>query len=225
MLPFLKNLTRGEAVKTTTTIYDILQSELINMGFDEFRTPTQLTFFDEDYSFIRKVMSYDSDVEKIVNNKFFVGLGLEDKNADRKFKRAFINKFLNRQIAYQTLEGFTSQIVHTFIIHESYINTLFTNLDDYIHGKNVTNTDNTGNTVSDNRNANTTLPQDRVNVDVNDTVLSYADENSISRNKSEQVGTSSSESSKHSLNDLILSNNLIDQLFIEFDKAGFLQIW
>src|SRR5699024_6908441 len=41
----------------------------------------------------------------------------------------------------------------------------------------------TGNTTTDNRQARSDLPQNRVNLDVNNTIMATANENDISRNK------------------------------------------
>ncbi len=48
--------------KHTTTLMDILRSELIKRGENEFINDGRLTFFDDKYAFIEKVAKFDDDV-------------------------------------------------------------------------------------------------------------------------------------------------------------------
>ena len=91
-------------MKTTTTLHEIIQSELINSGNSEFFNENQLTFFDKDYSFVQKIMRYDEDIQKICDDMFFGHISLNTKESDLKFKREFINRFYNREIGLQTVE-------------------------------------------------------------------------------------------------------------------------
>lgn len=59
--------------KHTTTLMDILRSELIKKGENEFINNGRLTFFDNDYAFIEKVARFDDDVYNIVTSRFFGG--------------------------------------------------------------------------------------------------------------------------------------------------------
>lgn len=212
-------------MKITTTLYEIIHSELINSGHDEFVNKHNLTFFNKEYAFIQKIMSYDNDVHKIVDELFFNNIKLNDPVSDRNFKKTFINKFYNRQIAYQTVEVFTSQVIYTLMINIDYLNSLYDNLDDFILGKTNSKNDDNGTDINDNRYANATLPQDQVNTNIDNLELDFADTNSISRTKSEKTGQSNSLSTNHSLDQLLKSSGLLDSVFIEFDKKCFLQVW
>ena len=209
----------------TTTINEFINSELTRMGKDEFIDKDgNLILFDDELQFIQKIIKFDEDVYKIVNEKIFKNLKFEDEKVDKHFKKSFITRFLDREINRQTIEAFASQVVYITLTHEEYINTVFGSEfykyfeqhvdfnNDYIgntiensteHGEtkqtqdnntkdnysdtsNTTHSDNTnvkGGSTDDNRSANATLPQSEVNIDVDNTNLSYADENNISRNK------------------------------------------
>ena len=215
----------------TTTLNEYINSELGFMGQDEFIDKDgNLVFFDEDFQFIQKILKYDDDVHNIVTNKIFKGYKLSNESVDRYFKKAFITRFLDREINRQTIEAFSSQLLYVTLTHQEYIETVFgSEYQKYFEQHVDYNTDTVGNTIeqstehgetkqtqntntkdthseqsntthsdtsstkgqstSDDRSAEATLPQSEVNINVNNTELSYADTNNISKNK----GTSSSD--------------------------------
>ena len=58
-------------VAVTTTLYQIVRSELQKKGLDEFVVNGELVAFSEEHQFIRKMMVYDEDVHEIVTKQFF----------------------------------------------------------------------------------------------------------------------------------------------------------
>lgn len=203
---------------------EIIQSELQLKGLNEFINGGHLSYNDTDFAFIQKVLHYDEDVQKIVNNKFFKGFKFTDERIDRYFKESFVTKFLDREISRQTVEAFASQVLYITLTHEDYIYSVFGSEiqnylegrsesktlaigkalenaieqgqtkqrqqnkahDEYVdntHNENENNTNNEGGSTDDTRNAESTLPQSEVNIDVSNTELSYADTNNISKNK------------------------------------------
>lgn len=219
--------------KYTATLMEIIQSELQNMGHDEFINKGHLTFNDSEFAFIQKVLRYDEDVQKIVNSVFFKGFKFNDELIDRYFKESFVTRFIDREIGRQTVEAFASQVLYVTLTREDYIYTVFgQEMQKYMEqhtetisedrGKGLENTTEQGQTKqrtqdkthedyrddtnekyqdttneenssrSDNRSAESTLPQSEVNLNVDNTVLDYADTNNISRDKS--VGTKDTES-------------------------------
>lgn len=204
---------------------DILQTELINDGHNEFFNNNQLTFFDDKFAFIKKTMRYDSDVAKIVNRMFFQEVSLNNPVSDKKFKQTFVNRFLNRQIAFQTVEVFSSQVVYVLLTKIDYLNSIYDDLDMYIQGKTQSDGDDTSTDQSDNRVLMSTLPQDQVNLNVDNTQLAYGDENTISRTKNQKTGNQKNTSSAYNLDNLIKTQYLLEEVFTEFDKKCFLQIW
>ena len=209
---------------TTTTLYKYVESELFKMGHDNEIVDSQgnLVFFDNDFQVMTKVMSYDGDVENIVNN-IFSQLELDDPLHDYHFKKAFFYRFINRQINKQTIESFRFELISTFLTYQEHINKVYEDLEKYIQGvsesktisdthsddsseqnsksnstqndtqenENKTNDtseqknnqNNSGSTTTDTRNARSTLPQSNIQLDVNNTIMTTADSNDISRNK------------------------------------------
>lgn len=212
-------------MRNTTFLMDIIHSELIANGHNEFKNNHHLTFFEKDFSFIQKVLRYDEDVEKIVNETFFTNCKLKSVESDRRFKKAFINRFLNREIAFQTVETFNGMVSYVFLLHEDFLNEFFDNLDDYLHAKNTNDELGKSTDVTDNRYLSSSLPQSEVNLNVEDTELSYGDTNTISKTKSEKDNTGKRESKQYTLDELFKIDNVLESVFDDFDKKCFLQIW
>ena len=111
--------------KHTTTINEYINGELMKMGKDEFINDGKLTLFNDEFQFIQKIIKFDEDVYKIVNEKIFKNLKFEDEKVDKHFKKSFITRFLDREINRQTIEAFASQVVYITLTHEEYIKTVF----------------------------------------------------------------------------------------------------
>lgn len=229
----------------TTTLNEYINSELELIGQDEFiDSEGNLIIFNEEFQFIQKILKYDEDVHNIVTNKIFKGYKLSNDSVDRYFKKAFITRFLDREIGRQTIEAFSSQLLYVTLTHQEYIETVFgSEYQKYFEQHVDYNTDTVGNTIeqstehgetkqtqntntkdthsdqsntthsdtsstngqttSDDRSAEATLPQSEVNINVNNTELSYADTNNISKNK----GTSSSDTDSSGQSETISSGN------------------
>ena len=260
--------------KHTTTLMEIIQSELQNNGFNEFVNNGKLTFNNQDYAFIQKVLRFDDDVKKIVDNTFFKGFKFNDERIDRYFKEAFTTRFLNREIARQTVEAFASLVLYECIIREDYIYTVFgselykylenhvdfnvdeienqiseENTDDVSNEKYNSNTSSNGKSVSDDREATSSLPQSEMNMNVDNDVLTFADDNTITKNKTTNEdeadtnserdttgntktnGTQDTTGNQKSLQKTYLMENLEklytsrERIFNDFDKKCFLHIW
>ena len=210
--------------KHTTTLMEIIQGELQRAGFNEFVNNGKLTFDNKEYAFIQKVLSFDDDVKKIVDNTFFKGFRFNDERIDRYFKEAFTTRFLDREIGRQTVEGFAGLVLYETIIREEYIyrvfgDELYKYLENHVDYKgevigntiedetqnqineelqNQTSEENTdtttnetysedtqsnGTNTSDNREATSSLPQSEINMNVDNDVLTFADDNTITKNK------------------------------------------
>ena len=220
----LRNFPRKRVtVLTTTTLYKIVQSELINSGHNEFfDKDNRLVLFDNEHQFIRKIMTYDNDIENIVDN-LFNNMKLNNLIHDHHFKKTFFFRFINREINRQTIESFMLELTATFLQQQDYINRIYADMEKYILGYSETNQDNnedsndlktstsksnssnisestrTGNTTSDNRQARSDLPQSNINLDVNNTIMRSANENDISRNK--QNNTQNDKDEQTSINE------------------------
>jgi len=225
----------------TTTLFKYVQSELIKDGNNEivehdesgyFDPPLNFLWFDDEKQFINKIIRYDEDVEKIVND-LFAGLSLDNEVYDKHFKRTFINRFGIRQINRQTIESFKMELVSTFMIHQDYINRMYEDMDLFITQSGKTEQQNTqlndGSTITDSRSAFADLPQSHVNLDVDDTNMSSATDNTISRNKQKNNSTTDGETvtdyKSYDLDQLFKSSGVLEQVLNEFDRKCFLQVW
>src|SRR5699024_2148964 len=131
----MKNLKVVIQLMRTTTIFKIIQSELIKKGLDEFIDDDgNLVLFDDDHQFMTKILKYDDDVSKIVDHLFY-GQSLKDQEFDTHFKKGFLYRFINRQINRQTVESFRLELLATFISNEDYINRIYSDMDHYITQK------------------------------------------------------------------------------------------
>lgn len=260
--------------KHTTTLMEIIQSELQNAGFNEFVNDGKLTLYNQSYQFIQKVLHFDDDVKKIVDDIIFKGFSFSDERIDRYFKQAFTTRFLDREIGRQTVEAFASLVLYETLIREEYIFTVFGDeLYKYLENhvdfnsdeiqnqineetkddtQNETYKDDTtsnGTNVSDDREATSTLPQSEMNMNVDNDVLTFADNNTISKNKTNSNddenrtgnrdttgntktnGTQDTTGNQKSLQKTYLMENLEklysirERLFHDYDKKCFLHIW
>lgn len=223
------------------TLYDVIKSELIQQGHNEFKNSDgKLVFFDVKYQFIQKILRYDEDVSDIVDH-LFNGISLTHREHDQHFKRLFISKFLNRRINRQTIESFKFQLMTCYMTNETLLNRYYSDMDKYVTGvqensntNEQTNKQNSdGQTTSDNRQAFANLPQNNVQLDVDNTVMTSASDNSISRNKQvnsqnsdgEVKGQSNSQSKQYHYDLLVKSSRVMENLLNDFDKACFMQVW
>lgn len=215
--------------KHTTTLMDILRSELIKSGENEFVNNGRLTFFDNDYAFIEKVARFDDDVYNIVTSRFFGGRSYPDEAIDRNFKQAFTNRFMDRQIGRQTLEAFQSQVVTLYIQYAEYIYYTFGKLDNFIENKSTseTHSDEQSTNTSDYRGLEATLPQTEVNLDVTDDDLNFADTNNINKRQDKGNSKANSNSENRTFNPDNLEKVFLmkERIMNKFDEKCFLQIW
>ena len=209
--------------RTTTTLLEIIISELHLQGKNEFYNNNQLTFFDDKFAFMKKAMAYDDDVKKIVNEKFFVGVELTIH--DDEFKRMFLNRFLNSEIICQTLDLFGSLCSYMLLENKRYLDSVYSNYDKFVTGEHTTTTNATNSNLHKNRNAYQELPQDEVNIDLNDDTFDYASTNGISLDKSQSDNQSDNLSKSYNVDNLLRLDNILDNVLTKFDKKCFLQVY
>lgn len=209
----------------TTTVFDLIKSELINSGKSEFYTNNNIVFNNDEYVFIKKIMRFDEDVKKIVDKMFFQNEKLSTTDSDTHFKKIFVNRFLNRQIGRQTVEDFSSQVMYVYLLNEDYINSLYNDSEKYLKELNENNSKGNNTNQNDNRTLHTTLPQSQVNLNVEDTELAYGDTNTLTRNKDTSNNNNETISTNYNLDILIKIKPLLEEIFIEFDKNCFMQVF
>ena len=226
-------------MKITSTLHEILQAELINSGFNEFvqERGMKLSFSDSEYSFLYKMRNNDEDIYNISNRIIFLDKTLENPEDDKDFKQLFLNRFLARQIGFQTLERFSMAVISVFMENEKYLNTVYSDLQSYVDGIEESESTSLNDSVDISKNSNnyrnavTTLPQSEVNLDVDNTILDYADNNTISKqtevgeNTTTGTNTENSKRTRRSIDELKKSRRLIAEVFDEFDRRCFLHVW
>lgn len=225
----------------TTTLFNIIQSELIKKGLNEFvNDKGELVFFERENQFTRKILIFDEDVKEVVDD-LLEGVHLNNAIHDENFKKAFIYRFLNRKINRQTVEAFQFELLATFLSKQDYINTIYEDIERYISQENSSNQENNqinkqiseNTNVSDNRSAYANLPQSNLNLDFDNSIIETADDNTVSRNKqtSNQVndtnveGSNITQSKQYQLDELLKASGLITSILDEFDKKCFMQIF
>lgn len=203
--------------KTTTTMYEMLQADLNRQGFSEFMEREKIDLIGGELNYMARIREYPKEIHEVVTRLFFGGYSLPDSAIDKKFKKIFINKFLNYETKYQTVELFSSKLIAHMMIEEEYIMYLYTNLDDLMNGKQT----NTGNRLHDSRTGSQTLPQRDVNLNVDDTIMEYADSNVVQRDRDKNEGSSQNFDPERL--DKILQ--MIKQMYRRVEKQLFLQAW
>lgn len=212
-------------MKTTATLFGMLKAEMINIGLNEFFNNNQITAFEDEFQFIKKMMKYDEDTHNLVTKMFFQGYELPDKTVDKTFKKMFLNRFLNRQIQTQTVEVFSAKLLSKTMQHENYLIEVMMNVSKYILGENTNETTGTNTNTTDNRNLRNDLPQSLSNIDVNNDIIAYATENTINKNQSKGNNNSQSKNQTYNLDTLQKSRNLLEPIFLDIDRSCFLQVW
>lgn len=204
---------------------NLIQSELIKKGKNEFFNENQLSFFDDRFAFIKKVMNYDDDIHEIVTEKIFVGFTFSTPEIDKDFKRMFINRFLVAEIQGQTIEDFGNRVVYTTLSLSKYIENVYKNIDKFMNGQSESETSNSGTGLTDFRNLMSSLPQDNINLNVDDTILNYGDTNTINRTKNKNDGKSNTVSNTYNIDNLLKAQDIFIKILNEYDRRCFLQTW
>ena len=63
----------------TANLEEIIKHELMKKGFNEFYNDGHLTFNDQRFRFIQKMIRFDGDVKNIIDDVFFKGYKFKDK--------------------------------------------------------------------------------------------------------------------------------------------------
>lgn len=212
--------------KVTTSLSDIMQSELIKDGFDEMVDKEgNLVFYDDNFSFIQKVLRFEPEVEKVVTSSLFGGLTFESELVDKIIKRLFIVRFFDREIAQQTLEAFSLQVQRVSLTYETYINESILNISKYVLGQSETTSSGDSENENNRRSLNADLPQDNINMSLQNDVLNFATTNDISKDLSKVKNNNETISNRYDINNLLKSKNILNNIMDEYDKKCFLQRW
>lgn len=145
-------------------------------------------------------MRYDSDVQEIVTRMFFNGFAFENEEMDRWFKRAFINRYHHRQIDFQTVEVFASHILSHTLMIERELMFLYEHYEKMLRGQSDTRTSQDSERTSESRDANSSLPQDQLNLNFDTMEMRTADDHQIHKSKDGSRSDSTTETSHFDAN-------------------------
>ena len=215
-----------ETMKTTTSLYYIIESELKNLGYNQFLHKNQLTFFDKNRNSFTAIIKYENEeVIEASRNTIFFALDFLDSQTRLQFEKEFISMFIYRNIKYQTYELMNAKLVAKVRLHHDLIESLYTHSENFISGKSVT--ENSGNASSLNRSntVNINLPQNEVHVSLDKDVFEYADDTRHDKSKQESSSTSSSSATKFDIDTLTKLKEFKHNFFKELDKELFSQIY
>lgn len=197
----------------TTPLWRLYRHHFIHdLHLNEFMNNLQLTFNNEEFAFTHKMQMYDKDTELVTNKYIFMGATLTDPEFDKEFKRAFINRYANRQIGSQTSDRFRQIIVSIFLTQKRDLDYFYENYKDMV-GKGQT----TGST-SQGRSVTKSLPQDETHFDLRD--YDFKNASVASGALSEQNGNSTAPD----IDALLKIGGFLDKKIAEYDEKGFLQV-
>lgn len=215
----------------------ILRANLIKKGKNEFFNENKYTGNSKQHRFIQKALRFDEDIEKIITEEVFADYRFPTQEVDHFFKKAFTNRFLNREIGRQTIEDFSSQVVFCSIIHEQEIEAIYHNFLSALSNENKSKglsehiSEHQSISEGSDRSANATLPQDQVNLNLDKHDMAFADDNSISKNNNQSnsngTDTTNTENSATNYNADTFKKmqGLWNSYFDEYDRKCFLQTW
>ena len=89
----------------------------------------QITFFDDNYSYFKKISNFNDETYKMLNKHFFKDNVLKSEKADREIKKIFFTRFLNREIGRQTFEIFLTELVHILYLYDDVLSFYYDNIE------------------------------------------------------------------------------------------------
>lgn len=218
---------------------------MIKAGLNEFEVNDRL---DRDASFIFRLINEKPDTIPLMKTAIFSVFNFSNADLDNWFKLSFLYKFYNRQIKYQTIELFKTNLLGWMHINKKYLEVVWDNYDDIILGnsrteneskvvdqKNGTRT-NLNKNKSQDRSATSDLPQNKINLDVTDNILPYASNNRVAFLSSEQSGsatdtnngltqnTGNTKSYSFDAEKVLFAQSIFQSQFKQLDKALFLGV-
>lgn len=215
-------------MKTTTTLEEILRNEASKYHDwdDIFNNENgQLIRYGATDALIYQVAQYSDMVVDLCNHAFFSGYTLSDKDADKFFKKMFVNRFLIREIGFQTVDIFRTRLIGLLLQYEQYIVNTYKNYEKMFSGHSESTTDQKGQGLNKQRYAHVSLPQNNVNIDLNNDIAEYADINDLTNNSNDNKSNSKTTSDKFSPDVLRKLENVYQKVLDDFDVKLFLQVF
>ena len=230
-------------MKTTTRLYDIIQTNYNNLN-GEFIKDNQIIYFNPEFQFSRKVVDYDEEIKTVCRNTIFYGLDFLDETPRQRFEQEFLTRFLSRTIKFQTYELFNWKLVAYVRGVKEIITDYYINVNKYLQSYSSSSASDKSNaqgetqaqsdTLTRDNNLAVTLPQDNTNLSLDKDTYDYADSTAHSKSKSSNTNTQRTNSTQNSsqqsnaisyeVGRLAELQAYHDDLFNDLDKLLFSQI-
>lgn len=226
-------------MKTTTTLEEIIRTQAKQNDFDDLfsKERNQIILGGDVDSLLQQVAQYTPFIKKLTDIYIFGYYKLASQGADKLFKHMFLNKFLNYEIAYQTVDIFRNKVVGMLSMNDQYLSMVYDNFINYGRGYGTSKTDQQTSSTADqksknrDRNASVDLPQDNTNLDLENDLVSYANNTFYDNNSGETNNNASSKSNSNSetqhFDPSVIEklNNLYTRKLDEFEKKLFMKVW
>ena len=211
-----------KAVKTTSRLYDIICGELDRRMFEIYRSNNQIIF--NQANLMRKTLEYkDPNFIRMLQETLFYGTS--NINQRERFEREFLQRFINRVIKFQTVDLFSTYLASFVSEYQELINYTYDKYDMLVTGQVETVSNNNSTSTNKSNSIYSNLPQNQINMNLDIDTLDYADDNTISKNRSTNSGTDKSTSSAYDIEALNKISALKEQIFKDMDSLLFSQIY
>lgn len=209
-------------VKTTSRLYDIIYGELERNRYEIYRSNNQIIF--NQNNLMRKTLEYkDPKFIKILQDNLFYGTSTI--NQRERFEREFLQRFINRVIKYQTVDLFSTYLATFVSEYQELINYTYDKYDMLVTGQVDTVTNNNSTSTNKSNSIYSNLPQNQINMSLDNDTLDYADDNTITKSRATNSGTDNSTSSAYDIDALSKISALKEQIFKDMDRLLFSQIY
>lgn len=209
-------------MKTTSRLYDIIYGELDRHRVEIYRNNNQIIF--NQANLMRKTLEYkDPNFIKMLQETFFYGTSTI--NQRQRFEREFLQRFINRVIKYQTVDLFATYLASFVSEYHELINYCYDKYDMLVTGQVDTVSNNNSTSTNKSNSIYSNLPQNQINMSLDSDTLDYADDNTISKNRSTNSGTDKSTSSAYDIDALNKISALKEQIFKDMDSLLFSQLY
>lgn len=209
-------------MKTTSRLYDIIYGELERNRYEIYRSNNQIIF--NQNNLMRKTLEFqDPKFIKILQDNLFYGT--RTINQRERFEREFLQRFINRTIKFQTVDLFSSYLASFVSEYQELINYCYDKYDMLVTGQVDTVSNNNSTSTNKSNSIYSNLPQNQINMSLENDNLEYADDNTITKSRATNSGTDKSTSSAYDIDALNKISALKEQIFKDMDSLLFSQLY
>lgn len=209
-------------VKTTSRLYDTIYGELERNRYEIYRSNNQIIF--NQNNLMRKTLEYkDPYFIKMLQETLFYGTS--NINQRERFEREFLQRFINRVIKYQTVDLFSTYLASFVSEYHELINYCYDKYDMLVTGQVDTVSNNNSTSTNKSNSIYSNLPQNQINMSLDNDTLDYADDNTITKSRASNSGTDKSTSSAYDIEALSKISTLKEQIFKDMDSLLFSQLY